>query len=229
MAFKMPELGHLTYSDLLDRWKCTDNQLRNAIISGDLVPAIFVDGHCALVDWQYDSFEGYVPEDAATDGQGEEIRLRVVGPLFLQRPKTLGPWDCEFRVASNVARPEIPDSPGWMQIHNWYWTPDPLTLDDVSRESVFLMSEVRAFEARHSAIGEPVTPEPDAPITTRERNTLLTIIAALCTEAKVDYTKASKSGELIAGMVKAMGADIGPTTIRDHLKKIPDALASRMK
>lgn len=64
---------------------------------------------------------------------------------------------------------------------------------------------------------------------TRERNTLLTIIAALCKEAKIDYNTASKAANLIQGAAASLGVNIGETTIEGHLKKIPDALESRMK
>lgn len=69
----------------------------------------------------------------------------------------------------------------------------------------------------------------DKPITTKEKNTLLIIIAALCKEAKIDYAKASKTASLIQGVADRMGVSIGETTIEGYLKKIPDALGSRTK
>jgi hypothetical protein len=67
------------------------------------------------------------------------------------------------------------------------------------------------------------------PLGTKERNTLLTIIAVLCKEAKIDYTKPAKAAGLIQSTAAFMAISIGETTIEDHLKKIPDALATRMK
>lgn len=67
------------------------------------------------------------------------------------------------------------------------------------------------------------------PLETRERNTLLVIIAALCKEAKIDYTKPAKAAGLILGTAAQMGLTIGESTIEAHLKKIPDALETRMK
>ena len=66
-------------------------------------------------------------------------------------------------------------------------------------------------------------------IGTRERDTLLTIIAVLCREAKLDYTTASKTAALIQSTAATMGVSIGETTIEGHLKKIPDALGTRTK
>lgn len=64
---------------------------------------------------------------------------------------------------------------------------------------------------------------------TKERNTLLTIIAVLCNEAKIDYTKPAKAANMIVSTAATMGISIGETTIEGHLKKIPDALGTRMK
>lgn len=67
------------------------------------------------------------------------------------------------------------------------------------------------------------------PIETRERGTLLTIIAALCRDAGYDFSKHAKTAGLIQSTAATMGCSIGETTIENHLKKIPDALAARMK
>lgn len=67
------------------------------------------------------------------------------------------------------------------------------------------------------------------PLRTRERNTLLSIIAVLCEEAKLNYTRHAKTAGLIRDMAERMGLNIGESTIENHLKKIPDALEARMK
>lgn len=69
----------------------------------------------------------------------------------------------------------------------------------------------------------------EKPLGTRERDTLLTIIAVLCDEAKIPRNKTAKAAALIQGMAAKMGVSIGETTIEVHLKKLPDALAARMK
>lgn len=69
----------------------------------------------------------------------------------------------------------------------------------------------------------------DRQLKDRERNTLLTIIAVLCKEAKLDHTKSAKAAGLIQSTAAEMGISIGETTIEGHLKKIPDALGTRMK
>jgi hypothetical protein len=70
---------------------------------------------------------------------------------------------------------------------------------------------------------------PEKPLVTTERNTLLTIIAVLCKEAKLDYSKAAKTAGLIQSMADRMSIRIGETTIENHLKKVPEALEARKK
>lgn len=76
---------------------------------------------------------------------------------------------------------------------------------------------------------QDVEPEVEKSLSKRERDTLLTIIAVLCKEAKLDYSKAAKTAGLIQGTAASMQISIGETTIENHLKKIPDALATRIK
>jgi hypothetical protein len=70
---------------------------------------------------------------------------------------------------------------------------------------------------------------PDRPLSNRERDTLLTIIAVLCKDAGYDFTRHAKTAGLIQSTAAMMGISIGESTIEGHLKKIPDALATRMK
>jgi len=69
----------------------------------------------------------------------------------------------------------------------------------------------------------------EKPLNTRERETLLTIIAALCKEYKIEISKPSKAADLIQSMTDSLGAHVAKRTIEEHLKKIPDALVTRMK
>ena len=64
----------------------------------------------------------------------------------------------------------------------------------------------------------------EKPLGSKERNTLLRIIAALCKDCKYDYTKAAKTAALIKSTADSMDISIGETTIEEHLKKIPDVL-----
>jgi hypothetical protein len=69
----------------------------------------------------------------------------------------------------------------------------------------------------------------EKPLSDKERETLLIIIAALAKEAKIDINKTSKAGELIANLTQQTGVPVGATTIETHLKKISQALENRAK
>lgn len=88
---------------------------------------------------------------------------------------------------------------------------------------VIRTSEIMALQSRLDGIAL------DKPLATRERDTLLTIIAALCKDAGYDHTRHAKTAGLIYNTAVTMGVSIGETTIEGHLKKIPDALGTRMK
>ena len=89
------------------------------------------------------------------------------------------------------------------------------------------------FVVRTAAIRsleQSVSPEnTEKPLETRERNTLLAIIAVLCNDAKIDYTKPSKAADYIQSTADKMGISTSKRGIEEHLKKITDAVATRMK
>lgn len=57
---------------------------------------------------------------------------------------------------------------------------------------------------------------------------MLTIIAALCTHSKIDYT-ARGAAQRIKNMAELIAAPIDDGTIDKVLKEIPDALETRLK
>ena len=68
----------------------------------------------------------------------------------------------------------------------------------------------------------------EKPLSTTERNTLLTIIAALCDALDIDPQKRGFSGD-VAKMTERIGAAVTDDTIRKILNKIPAALEARTK
>lgn len=84
------------------------------------------------------------------------------------------------------------------------------------------------------AYGEEVSVEKeilrraDKPLTTRQRRTFLTIIAALCDCSAIDI-KARGAAQRVAEILDGFGSHIDPDTIRKILADIPDALETRMK
>ena len=93
----------------------------------------------------------------------------------------------------------------------------------------WLLDEAASLRAKIKRLEASAETKEERPVSTRERNTMLVIIAALCNEAKLDHAKPAKTANLIADTAAKMGIAIGESTIEGHLKKIPDALGTRMK
>ena len=68
----------------------------------------------------------------------------------------------------------------------------------------------------------------DKPLTTTERNTLLTIIAALCDYSDIKYQERGAAKQIVS-MTQEIGAPVSDDTIRSVLTRIPDAVESRKK
>lgn len=66
-----------------------------------------------------------------------------------------------------------------------------------------------------------------SPLKEQERTTLLTLIAALCDDARLDITKPSKAASAIEDLTSRIGARVAARTIEEHLKRIPVALQKR--
>lgn len=129
---------------------------------------------------------------------------------FFEMPETL-----ELELYEGNKR----DDSGWWNVE---FDP-PVAID--RNDLVILSSEIERVTAAGGVDTKPI----DKPLSKRERDTLLTIIAALCKDLGYDVSKPAKTAGLIQSTAAGMGVSIGETTIEGHLKKIPDALATRMK
>ncbi|MEK6244040.1 MAG: hypothetical protein AABM33_06010 [Pseudomonadota bacterium] len=94
------------------------------------------------------------------------------------------------------------------------------------RDSVLVVRTDALREFEESINGAPTSAE--KPLTTTERKTLLTIIAALCDNSAIKYQERGAAGK-IAAMTEKIGAVVTDDTIRTALGKIPDALEARLK
>lgn len=91
------------------------------------------------------------------------------------------------------------------------------------RDAVYVVrtEELRRFEQR-------VSDDDEKALKTNERNTLVTIIAALCDYSSIDY-KTRGAAQQIANMTEEIGAPITDDTIRKVLSKISDGVERRKK
>lgn len=92
-------------------------------------------------------------------------------------------------------------------------------------DSVLVVRTEALREFEHSV---NVASNVDKPMTTSERNSLLTIIAALCDYSAIKPQERGAASQ-IAKMTEELGAPVSDDTVRRVLAKVPDALESRMK
>lgn len=91
-----------------------------------------------------------------------------------------------------------------------------------------MISEKKELQAQNSFLNAQI--KNLDPLETRERHTLLTIIAALVTRGlKLPINEPGKTARYIEGLTDELGAHVSKRAIEDHLKKIPNGLESRMK
>lgn len=232
MAIKLPEKTWFTFQDLIERWQCTENDIRRLVVEESLIPSIRSARTLTTPDWKLGKFGKFEPNGRLehADGSGRAFEHNYLNHwLYLRRPVRTAVLDCEFRLATVESDTPEPKTDYEMVGDGifWSWLPEVMTMESVVHEAAFSLEEVARFEAKHTRKEREGVP--DKPLVTKERNTLLTIIAVLCKESNLDYTTHAKTAGLIQSTAVGMGLSIGETTIENHLKKIPDALVSRMK
>lgn len=221
----------LSVAELLQRWQCSEVDLKNEVIEGMLRPSVFVRDPADFVTREGGTVffpdDSYIKPGAIVDELfGPEFLHR--GFVVLRHPIRDGTDTCSFYSFSNAADYENQGDPsvigmleGGIPLET-YWT-----------QMVFDMPSVLKFEVdRTEGEGHNVGADFDRPVSTRERNTLLTIIAVLAKAAKVpldDYSRPGKAAGYIEGLTDDFGTHVSKRAIEEHLKKIPDALETRMK
>jgi len=101
-------------------------------------------------------------------------------------------------------------------------------LDAVREALKAKINEIHRLESKLAEYRSGQSAKVDRPLHTRQRRTLLTVIAALCSQAGVEHD-ARGAAQRIKRATELIGAPIDDGTIDSILKEIPDALESRMK
>jgi hypothetical protein len=203
----------LTFKELMVRWGWDENDMRDAMINQGLVPSYFISGAV----WQRPSNKaGERPRAGATS---------VYESLYLVSFHETGALDGYF---DRCARePDSIDKNGDIfEVGGIGVVKSRVSLADVLQNGMVMMAELDRFENSQQNLKSA---DCDKPLEKRERDTLLTIIAVVCKEAGLDYKKHAKTAGMLVSSAAEMDISIGETTIEGHLKRIPDALASRMK
>jgi hypothetical protein len=108
------------------------------------------------------------------------------------------------------------------------WSPgDPEAVDEVAAFKE-IVKENHHLKAQLARVRADQPAKVDRPLLTRERRTLLTIIAAFCKYESIDPKQRGAPTE-IAKMTDYLDAPVTADTIAKVLAEIPDALEARMK
>ena len=227
-----------TIPELIERWQCTENDIRRAIIDGQLVPSFRLVNSAPKVKFQKETTEGetyWVPKIAHFDEDKKPKLFDIYGYYYLLHPEfittTFSALDCNFfyfskdrNHAQGTAEKNI-----CFSLMDSKQLKDGISMDQVLKDGMVLLEEVERVELERTGHVNNTHASLETPLRTHERNILLGIIGALCKEASLDYKRSSKTAGVIESMLAKLGAKVAESTIRGHLNKIENALESLSK
>lgn len=226
MAINLPERNYLTFPELYDRWKCSENDIRELILEEQLKPSLFLGGLSGyFIDFKYDEtiFGTRTIEKLRFEGgYGASSNPDL---FYLREPWQTAALDCTFRFcswSSDSQKMEScePDTFGSAFKIEWCQLDSLISLDDVLGTGVVTNIEIARFE-------EKMKNGSEKPLSTSERKSLLTIIAALSKAANIEYEQRGASTK-IAALTAQVCSGLDDETVRKALKAIPDALEVRL-
>ena len=222
MVMKFSVKKHFTFADLESRWACSSSDLIQAVIDGELIPSIHLDGKYELKIFTADhSVESELQLESVFNGD-DPIQKGRIGFHYLICPLRTEVADCKFSCFSDQAT-------GHDEGDVCFELSAPISMAYVQANGVFMLDEVARVEAISVDSSTGKTSKEPRPLATKERDTLLTIIAALAKHGKIAIKDRGKSAEFISGLTNEIGAHVAKRTIEEHLRKIPSALEVRMK
>ena len=191
-----------------------------------------------IFDWGTQGHYGlYLLDDCHVkyEGTADVVELLGAEVKFYPNGKQVQTLELGYSIAIDCGWHEgrkviFMKSPKQLRPHEYRATESPANFNSTS--VILRGSELEAFVASLAKVpstngAEP--PETDKPLSTKERNTLLVIIAALARAAKIDLSKPSKAGESIANLTEIIGAPVDHATVEQKIRQIADALESRAK
>ena len=219
MAIKIPSRNYLTFQELQSRWECTDTDLRYAILSGALKPSVKIDRELSVPHWQEGIRDELEPSGFLTDENDQPIKTRPRGWQYLQEPAQTAPFDCSFSLISDARDPDKPSEPDDFPSATWLLLPEPVTLDRVATDAVFLLKEIVRYEEEHGE--NAVQPGQTKSLGTRERETLLKLVIGM---AMGGYgfnltDRKNTAPKEIADDLAELGISITDDTVRKYLKQ----------
>ncbi len=157
MVQSIPPRDYFTFAELKSRWSRNENDVRYAIIRGAIKPCIRLVGKHKLITWEADRGQkGRWTE--SVDHHDDDFYSREIDPKgwqFLQDPLQTSPFDCQFRLATDLRDPDKDECP----LAFWHLLKVPMTIDDVKINAVFLHAEVDRYEKNYPEFGGRTDPK----------------------------------------------------------------------
>jgi len=226
MAIHFPKRKYLNFAELQSRWQADPNDIRAAIASGALKASMHFSETVILAEWvtqelPWSGTTRLVPEPMWHD-EGGQIKEVVNGWFYLQEPWETGAFECKFRSISFAPRPPKDEGIAF----DWYFLDRDISLADVEAKGVFMFTEIARFESTYGAQPQATT-ELESQLQTRERNSLLIIIALLTEAAGLDLDANSKTAGIIESEAAKKGIALSRRAIDNHLKRARETLPLR--
>jgi hypothetical protein len=222
MAINIPPRNYGTFSELLQRWGRVADDLRFAIICGEIKPCIRLIGDQGNLQWEDNPEHGLIATQLYDAQTGMPVITIPRNWLYLRDPVQTGPFDCTFHLACDFREGgKVEDS---CDIESWYSLPRPMSIADIETEAVFLVEEVARYEKKHGWASKPeiqVGEVTDKPLLTTERNTLLKLVIGMAVNGYAHDPSASKSTapKEIADDLAQLGISMDSDTVRKYLKE----------
>lgn len=217
---KFIEKKYYTFTELGERWKCTQEDLVQAVIDGELVTSLHIPyGAYSLNRFtpaDYRSSDLYCFPSQMYDYQNDridnEIRHGLTGFYYLILPKRTGALRCDFKYFAGT--PCCFDDGDFC-----YLLETPVDIDHVLESGVVMADEVTRVEAKSNL--KPGPDSVDKPLSTAERSTLLKLVIGMAMKGYSYDPEASKSPvpKEIADDLAGLGIAITDDTVRKYLNQ----------
>lgn len=149
-----------------------------------------------------------------------EVTVSALSPYVLQRQSG------EFAMLLEAEKSQVPKIIGDPLIH----AKGLLHAASIPRDAQLVVRPVQLENlVEKRSTGNPeAEPEAEKPLTTTERNTLLCMISALCAKVGINPSERGSASRIVR-LLDKHGTPHSEETVRNHLRKIEDAVESRTK
>lgn len=137
LSTPVPQRNHLTFQEVLTRWNWQIDDLKEVVVSGELVPSL------------YESKPLWPMRIGANGKRQHNPTEPAIVPnrwMYLVGVKTTGPFDCKFTYFADRPKDIDSENPVYKRVGNGY-NDLSATLSDVIERGGFSIQEVKRYES----------------------------------------------------------------------------------